>query len=477
MKKHVVKNSRFPVVLVASFFLFILAGFLYSKPFKIPKEVKAVVGTLDINAVTGTAWTPGGIWNSSGNVGIGTTAPASKLHLYDASVNNYLTITAPLAAQSSISFGDITNGQDSVLYRPGSTRDLRIYTTTAGDVVSVTQAGNVGIGTTAPGDRLDVAGNINASGTYYYGDSKAMFQYSDTWLRLNPTGAFTNGIYAGTTIFRTDGTLQVGASGATLGVASGGDLNYHAGQIFGDYSTGNVGIGTTAPGYKLEVNGSGKISTLYVSPATQTNQSVVNIYNTGGFFYIGRESSSGGSVLTGSSAYAAILSPMGTYSMQFGVNNAVAMTILNGGNVGIGTTAPTNKLQVAGTIYTSSTVTAASDIRHKTNIQTLPKNTLEKVLDLRGVSFNWNTEYLKKYPDISKANQIGVIAQEVEKIYPELVLTDPDGYKSVAYDRFGPILIEAVKEQQKEIDSLKSEVDSLKKDIEVIKQTLKTNTQ
>ena len=169
MKKHVVKNSRFPVVLVASFFLFILAGFLYSKPFKIPKEVKAVVGELNIGSTGAGAQTLGdlkitrglavGSYDApttagnaifSGNVGIGTTAPASKLHLYDASVNNYLTITAPLAAQSSISFGDITNGQDSVLYRPGSTRDLRIYTTTAGDVVSVTQAGNVGIGTTGP---------------------------------------------------------------------------------------------------------------------------------------------------------------------------------------------------------------------------------------------------------------------------------------------------------------------------------------
>ena len=80
MKKHTVKNGRFFIIPIISFFLLFFAiGLFIFQLFKAPKEVKAVVGTLDIKAITGSAWTPGGIWNSSGNVGIGTTNPTVKL--------------------------------------------------------------------------------------------------------------------------------------------------------------------------------------------------------------------------------------------------------------------------------------------------------------------------------------------------------------------------------------------------------------
>jgi len=80
MKKHTVKNGRFFIIPIISFFLLFFAiGLFIFQLFKAPKEVKAVVGTLDIKAITGSAWTPGGIWNSSGNVGIGTTNPAYPL--------------------------------------------------------------------------------------------------------------------------------------------------------------------------------------------------------------------------------------------------------------------------------------------------------------------------------------------------------------------------------------------------------------
>ena len=115
-------------------------------------------------------------------------------------------------------------------------------------------------------------------------------------------------------------------------------------------------------------------------------------------------------------------------------------------------------------------ITATSDIRLKTNIKPLPENILEKVKQLKGVYFNWKTE-----ADMGNSRQIGIIAQEVETVFPELVGMGADGYKTFAYDRLGPILIEAIKEQQKEIDSLKSDVSNLKKEIEIIKQILKTN--
>ena len=92
-----------------------------------------------------------------------------------------------------------------------------------------------------------------------------------------------------------------------------------------------------------------------------------------------------------------------------------------------------------------------SDMRYKTNIVPF-ENALSYILKIQGVRYDWKTN---EFPDLNfpKGEQIGVVAQDVEKILPELVLTGPDGFKSVSYEKFTPVLIEAMKEQQKIIDS------------------------
>ena len=93
---------------------------------------------------------------------------------------------------------------------------------------------------------------------------------------------------------------------------------------------------------------------------------------------------------------------------------------------------------------------ASSDIRLKENIRTLP-NALKTVTSMRGVSFNRN--------DIeSRPKQIGVIAQEVQKIVPEVVMTDSNGMLSVAYGNLVGLLIEAIKELSAEVDKLKGQI-------------------
>lgn len=93
----------------------------------------------------------------------------------------------------------------------------------------------------------------------------------------------------------------------------------------------------------------------------------------------------------------------------------------------------------------------ASDRALKTNIQPL-QNSLEKVQQLNGVSFNWKS---------SGEKSIGLIAQDVEKVLPELV-SGSEGNKAVAYGNIVAVLIEAIKEQQKQIDELKNQVQELK---------------
>lgn len=110
-------------------------------------------------------------------------------------------------------------------------------------------------------------------------------------------------------------------------------------------------------------------------------------------------------------------------------------------------------LEVEGSIDASGTITSPffyseSDAVLKENIKPI-KNPLNKVLNLFGVSFNWRS---------SKQKSIGVIAQEVEKIVPEIVSQSSTGTKTVSYDSLIPLLIEAIKEQQKQIEELKAKV-------------------
>jgi len=102
------------------------------------------------------------------------------------------------------------------------------------------------------------------------------------------------------------------------------------------------------------------------------------------------------------------------------------------------------------------TLTQLSDIRFKKNISSI-EGVLSKIKQLRGVTYNWkdNTK--------DTAQQIGFIAQEVEKVFPQLVKTDEKGMKSVAYSNMVPVLLEAIKEQQKQIDELKKMVEQFAK--------------
>jgi len=140
-----------------------------------------------------------------------------------------------------------------------------------------------------------------------------------------------------------------------------------------------------------------------------------------------------------------VLQYLRVYSATLGED---VLTLKNTGNVGIGINEPQYKLDVKGQMRADN-VTVKSDQRHKQNIHSL-KNALTKLQGLRGVSFKWkdNTQ--------NADTQIGLIAQEVEKVLPELVSTDSDGYKSIAYGKLTAVLVEAIKEQQLQIERLEN---------------------
>jgi len=132
----------------------------------------------------------------------------------------------------------------------------------------------------------------------------------------------------------------------------------------------------------------------------------------------------------------------------------------------------------SGNVTVTGTFANPSDKNLKKNIKPY-EGALNKVLKLQGVTYEWKSEtelsgIVKKDPnlkeEVSRFNfpsgtQIGVIAQDVEKILPELVKTDADGLKSVDYIKLTPVLIEAIKEQNKTITTQKDQIDALQKQV------------
>ncbi len=217
---------------------------------------------------------------------------------------------------------------------------------------------------------------------------------------------------------------------------------------------GNVGIGTSAPTSSLTVGNiagtnSGEIT---INPQRATNE--------GGQITF-KKSLSGGTTDWTIDQYGDN-NTNARFRIFSGETETNGITIKETGFVGLGNTSPTVRLQVTGDIIANS-IAGSSDARFKTNIVTI-KNPLQKVLALRGVHFNWNTSAFPQKM-FSEKRTLGFIAQEVEKVLPEIVQTEntTEGYKSVQYDKVVALLVEAMKEQQKQINQLKKEIKKLKR--------------
>jgi hypothetical protein len=139
----------------------------------------------------------------------------------------------------------------------------------------------------------------------------------------------------------------------------------------------------------------------------------------------------------------------GYYAVNFGLDSDNVMRIG-------GWSAATNRwqLDMSGNMTVAGDVTAFSDARVKTNVQTI-ENALDKTLALRGVSYN-------RTDSDDTRTKIGVIAQETLEIVPEVVNQDNSGMYNVSYGNMTALLIEAIKEQQAQIEDLKAEVKKLR---------------
>jgi len=442
-----------------------------------------------------------------GDVGVGTTSPTSVFHVSGA--NSVLTIESTTSGQNcSTWYKADGNNQWETGCNIGAGTDYQIYDRlnsasrmVVGHNGDVTIPGNVGIGTTGPGAKLDIS-----DATIYS-------------IKLSNTAAYDSGINNGI-VFNgkytsggsvTDMASVRGGKDNTTDGDFGGKLTFHTrtnngvdtermridstGNLVLPTATSNIKGGTTAGSLNLLNSDSTAYITVNGSTRLGTPNQISLITTTSIAFYTGSSSTkvmqilSSGNVNIGptETASSSVTGPFvvthtssrfltssyeesavslsaknnnnnletlrlaGDSIKFFNGTNTVGsqtMVILNSGNVGINVTGPSYKLDVGGTIRATGDIIAYSDIRVKENIKTID-NSLEKVSKLRGVEFN-------KIGDNEKS--IGVIAQEIEKVIPEVVKEDDEGMKSVAYGNISGLLIEAIKELKAEIEDLKKKI-------------------
>ena len=117
-------------------------------------------------------------------------------------------------------------------------------------------------------------------------------------------------------------------------------------------------------------------------------------------------------------------------------------------------------LRVTGEMAVSDNITAyySSDISLKDNIRPI-ESAIFKVQQIRGVTFDWNEKSNKLQQE--KGHDVGLIAQEVEMVLPEVIQIRKDGIKAISYEKVVPLLVEAIKEQQVTIENLTKRIELL----------------
>ncbi len=206
------------------------------------------------------------------------------------------------------------------------------------------------------------------------------------------------------------------------------------------FPSGDMGIGSLTPASTLDVKGTVTISGFDSNWSSNSWHKAIEMSQ--GDIIVWDKGSSGVSYGIGSSSNGVLY--FGHSDEDDDSSPAVYDMVITGGNVGIGTTNPWSyKLYVNGTAY-STGGWQSSDVRWKKDIRSLD-DALSIVEKLEPVKFKFRQE---DYPDIEfpEGEQIGLIAQDVERYLPEVVHTSPDGYKAIAYQNLTVLNMQALKE-------------------------------
>lgn len=241
-------------------------------------------------------------------------------------------------------------------------------------------------------------------------------------------------------------------------------MTFHHGS---DYGT-NVGIGTTSPKHaKLMIQDAAVPFSFKVSGANEQTGGLWRMYVVNGGIGFDANTGSAGN--------------------EFGSNYKRPLKMQNTGNYGRvaianNSSSPQYELDVNGKVRATQYLTF-SDKRLKKDIKPI-KNAGELLSQLEGVTYDYRQDLQEEGRNLAEGKQIGFIAQEVQKVIPEIVKEDEEGYLSVSYQSLIPLLVENQKELKTQNDELKEELTEaqeanrkLELEIENIKAILSTLTQ
>jgi hypothetical protein len=476
-------------------------------------------------------WTVNGahIFNSnSGNVGIGTTTPNSKLNVLgsgtilkldgDGIGSAEMSIYSNNAGQrpgitlgrtsdettwgvapSNGIYSSIATIGDAVLGAYGTAEDLIFANVTVGDIrfstgisdtekMTITNGGNVGIGTTAPNDLLHIYGNSGNKGLLIEtaGNLSTDFAAIRFYQGGGERGQF----------FTNQNDIYLNSSSAT----AGDDVLLGVNTV--GLQLGNVGIGTTTPNSKLNVLGSGTILKLDGDGIGSAEMSIYS--NNAGQrpgITLGRTSDettwgvapSNGIYSSIATTGDAVLGAYGTAEdlifanvtagdirFSTGISDTEKMTITNGGNVGIGTTTPTAKLSVNGSANKPGGGSWAvfSDERLKKNVNTYTDG-LSTLLKIETKTFQYNGK--AGIRDTDKV-YVGIIAQDMQKIAPYMVREvkyenkaagEKDNYLEFDPSAMDFMIVNAIKEMHETMTEMKEKMGLLEKENVELKELVK----
>jgi hypothetical protein len=415
-----------------------------------PSTIAAISGSGTANFIpiwkSSTTLGNSALFQSGSKVGIGTTTPNAKLE-------------SVVASEGTLAFR-LDSGPNSFLditpTNAGGRFQTKVSTANNRDLIFLPGTGNVGIGQTSPAAKLEVGGPGEGSLALRLDSGPNAF------LDIIPTN--TGGRFQ--TVFDPLNNRDIVFAGGTQ----------------------NFGVGTTSPNAKLEVQGpgegrltfrllSGPNAFLDITPTNTGGkfQTVFDPLNNRDIVFAGGTQNFGIGTTSPNAKLESVVASEGTLALRLDsgpnsflditptnaggrfqtqvstVNNRDLIFLPGTGNVGIGTTTPANTLEVvAGGTTLADAWTVRSSRRFKTNIQPL-EGALEKVEQLQGVSYDRKSD---------GRHEIGVIAEDVDQVLPEVVSRDPRTKEAqgVDYARLAALLIEAVKSQQAEIQQLKVQI-------------------
>lgn len=392
-----------------------------------------------------------------GRLGVGTTTPESWLHVSGSDMSTS-GITAELTGTGANKL-TIYPFNDGNTYIQHNGKAVFSAIGSIAPQLTIDTAGFVGVGTLSPLSKMAVVGSSASVGG---GAASAGIFHITTGTGNSTANRLMMGVVDG--IYSWIQASEPGTAWRNLALQPGG---------------GNVGIGTTTPDTLLTLAGN---ASNYINIINNNGNPVNNLVFSQNAAASGQSNSILWRSTNGSTFdYAKITSSYGSSFANSYMNFAVAnsagtlqdrLRIDVSGNIGIGTTTPADKLQVFGDVRLGTTGangcikdfggtgiigSCSSDERLKTNIVDLSDGYLDKMANLKVITYNWNDTAKDLNKVDASITNYGLLAQNVESIFPELVTTDSNGYKQVNYSRIPLYLLKAVQELSKKVAGFSQE--------------------